>query len=126
MRYLKTFEIVSNVRKRYDKHVYWLSQVKDLVNRDWYDLSTEKGNPNTIKFLVDYPDKEYDYRCYIYIERPGNEDDIMVEDDAKSLLAKKCKEEFLKNPEENVKNFKFDPKFLGDLQMYRDTKKFNL
>ncbi|MCF7866766.1 hypothetical protein K9L67_05995 [Candidatus Woesearchaeota archaeon] len=124
MKYLKLFE---NSR-RYNKNLYWKHQLDDILNTEWRNISTSRGSDaNTIKFETGKIEDEKDgYNYSVFFEGYGNENDILIEEEALPLFIKKFREEFYKHPVEYSRNFKKDPKILGDVRHYRESEKYNM
>ena len=125
MKYLKLFE-----SRKYSQNLYYKHQLDKIINTEWRHISTLRGrgsDVNTINFETGKLEDEKDgYKYSVFFEGYGTENDILIEEDALPLFIKKFKEEFYKNPEEYSRNFKRDPKILGDVKIYRETEKYNM
>ncbi len=118
MKHLKLFE-----EKRYKKNIYYDRSLTEILDKDWTEISTLR---DTITFEVgDSDDSKDGYEYSVFFER-GYNDEYYLEKSAIPKFVEKFKKEFNKNPELYVKNFKYDPKCLGDIDMYRDVEKYNL
>jgi len=122
MKYLKLFE-----NKKYSRNLYWEHQFKEIIDEEWTELSTSRGgDANIIKFQTGKGyDKGYEYSVIFEIKY-GKDDDIYLEESVIPKFIEKFKKEFMKHPEIYVQNFKKDPKFLGNLDIYRESEKYNL
>lgn len=117
MKHLKLFE-----DKKYSRNLYYESALDDILKEEWKEISATR---DTINFETgEGYDKGYKYS--VFFEGLGAEDDIFLEETAIPKFIKKFKEEFNKNPEVYSKNFKRDPKFMGDLSHYRESEKYNM
>ena len=115
MKYLKLFE----EKKKYNRHLYYKSDIDDIFDKIWYNFRIRWVDPYEIKFETD--DSYYS----VYFDSNGR-DDYYLEESAKPVFIEKFKKEFFKHPEEYVRNFKRDPKCLGNIEVYRETEKYNL
>jgi len=122
MKYLKLFE-----EKKYSRNLYYESALDGILKEEWSELSTSKTTEaNTIQFETGGDRVEKGYKYSVFFDGYGFENDIYLEETAIPKFIDKFKKEFMKNPEKYVKNFKRDPKFLGDLEQFRETQKYNL
>ena len=125
MKHLKLFE---SVERRYSQNLYYKHQLDKILDTEWRNISTVRNSyENNIKFETGKEEDAKDgYEYSVLFEGFGNEHEILIEEDALPLFIKKLKEEFYKNPEEYSRNFKIDPKILGDVRHYRETEKYNM
>ena len=106
--------------------IYWGYQLKDLLVKDWTEISTSRYTDN--KCLVKFrsgPDK-YDFCAVIFEAKNIGGDFYYMEDNVSEKFIKKFKAEFWKNASEYVKKLQYSPKCLGDLSHVRDAEKYNL
>jgi hypothetical protein len=111
--------------RKYSKNIYWDHQLDEVLDMDWTDIRTLRiDRKYSITFETDDKDGGYIMSVYLDIYRGVNK--YMLEERAIQKFINKFKKEFEKHPTEYVKNFKFDPKCLGDLDLYRTAEKFNM
>lgn len=117
MKHLRLFE-----QLKYSQNIYYKSQLDKAMDKEWSEISTTR---DTIKFDASTTEDGYTYS--VFFKRGYSEDKYYLEEIAIPKFIEKFKKEFSKNPEKYIKNFKYDPKCLGDdLGIYRDTEKYNL
>ena len=105
--------------------IYWQRAFKEISDKDWTEISTTKYSNEKYKINFKTGDDKYDYYS-VLIENKGGEDFYYLENSDPTLFLEKFKKEFWKNPSEYVKNFKYEPKVLGDLEHVKATDKYNL
>lgn len=124
MIYKKYLDFITEAHNFENGTIYWNFQVDGITDKEWYDISISKSLPRYfINFRVKEKDEKYNYHSVI-IEKKGNDDFYYMEDP--TLFIKKFKEEFWKNASEYIKNFKYEPKCLGNLEHVKSTNKYNL
>lgn len=103
--------------------IYYNDELK--IDREWYELKVEKNRPGllNIRFRVKNQDEAYNYYFVLLKHDLGKEEIYM---DNSDKFKEKFKHEFFKNAHEYIKDFKWEPKFLGDLQHVKDSGKYNL
>jgi len=106
-------------------NIYYVDDVIDLIDKEWYGLEVEKHKVNFYKLNFRVKDDDDTYNYYsVLIEKKFNDDMFYMEDSTK--FKEKFKHEFLKNPTEYIEKFKYEPKFLGDLSHVKDAGKYNM
>lgn len=106
--------------------LYWKSQFEDVINKDWYDIKTDRiGDKYSIKFRISDKDEKYNYFSVI-LENKNGKESFYVENDDSKIFVEKFKKEFWNNPQEYIKNMKYHPKCLGDLSPVTTAGKFNM
>ena len=105
--------------------IYYNDEMEPLLDTEWYDLKVVKNRPGlyNLIFRIEEKDKNYNYYLVLMNDNMGKNEIYM---DNPNNFKEKFKNEFFKKPHEYIENFKFDPKFLGDLKHIRDAGKYNL
>lgn len=117
MKFLKLFESYS---RNNPINIYYFSQLKGIIDINWEDLIVKTRN------FIEFKTEEDKYYRVFFENMGRNEDDLMLEDSAKSKFVEKIKKEFYKYPQKYAQNFKYNPGFLGDIDHYKVSGKFNM
>jgi len=101
-------------------YIYWNEQLKDIIDKDWNEISVSRHSSD--KYCINFKvgDDKYDYYSVIV----DSKDNYYLE--STEQFIKKFIKEFWKNATLYVKNMKYNPKCLGDLQHVKDSEKYNL
>ena len=103
--------------------LYYTDNVEEFINNIWENISTKRYKDD--KYLITFTVGNDKYDSYgVIVQRKNNQDTYYLEDS--KLFTEKFKQEFWKNASEYVKNMKYDPIILGDLEHVRETEKYNL
>jgi len=99
--------------------IYWKRQLDEISEKEWTSFEIRRvGEYKTIMFELG--DSRY---SFLY----DRNESLLIEDNLNQDTVKnKIKTEFWKNAQEYVKNLKFKPSFLGDLDMAIDSNKYNM
>lgn len=117
------YTIIKEASEPSPTEIYWDRQVEELLDRDWENISTNLY-AQTIKIIKFRAGSgKYDYYSVLF-EKSGDNDEYFLQNSDKFI--KKFTIEFWKNAQEYVKNFKFEPKCLGDLSSVKNTEKYNI
>jgi hypothetical protein len=102
--------------------IYYSSQFESILGKEISDLGSIRSTQGYYGLYFSTKDTE---KKYFLLDSKGN---FIVEDDFKYLkeFKKMYYDEFWKDPYKYINNFKFDPKFLGDLNEIRNASKYNL
>jgi hypothetical protein len=124
-RYSDFIDLISEGSKDKPTFIYWEHQLESILNKEWTDISVEHmADKYKIIFKVG-PDK-YDFYGMIIL-RKQNEDIYYVEKpEVTKKFTEKFNHEFWENATAYVKNLKYTPKCLGDVEYVRDSEKYNL
>lgn len=108
---------------KYPGLIYWNDQLENILNIEWSEISTSiiVGKPNV--YSINFKTSDSDYS--VLVENKGKEIYYLENFDSKKFESK-LNIEFFKNEEVYSKNFKYDPKCLGDINYLRDARNFNL
>lgn len=105
--------------------LYWLRDIKETCDKDWTEISTKRYSGSKYMIIFKDGDNNYDYSAVI-VEDKGNEDFYYLENSDPTVFLEKFKKEFWKNAQKYIKNFKYEPKVLGDLEHVKAGDKYNL
>jgi hypothetical protein len=103
--------------------IYWKQQLNEIINNEWKNIKTKRYNGTY--YEIAFESGEGSYNCYEFLF--DDKEYFYVEDNINTQDIKdKLKDDFWKNAQENVKNLKYKPKFLGDLEYVEKADKYNL
>lgn len=105
--------------------LYWDKNIKEIYDIEWKEISTTKYTSDKYKINFKAGEGKYDYNSVI-VGKKDNEDLYYLENCDPTLFLEKFKKEFWKNASEYVKNFKYEPKALGELDHVKDSEKYNM
>lgn len=112
MKYIKSIKLFES--KKYSRSLYYLKDIEDLMSKEWINLIIDKNN--TISFEIE----DNDYRYEVYYK----DNNLLIQ--KPEIFMEKFKKSFLKNPRLYIDDIKRDLNFLGNLDIYRKAKDFNL
>lgn len=126
----KYTEYIKEGSSSHDNVVYWYYELKELIEKNWTEISSKKAIPPklyNLKFKAG--DGQYDYYS-VLIEDKGGSEYFYVENLENSkfieVFQEKFKSSFFTNPDIYYKNLKYVPKFLGDVSHFGVIDKYNL
>jgi hypothetical protein len=105
--------------------LYWNRSLKQIYDKDWTEISTTRYSG--VKYMINFKagDGQYDYYSVI-VEDKNGKDFYYLENSDPTVFLEKFKKEFWKNASEYVKNFKYEPRVLGDLEHVKNSDIYNL
>lgn len=104
--------------------IYWKSQFENVAKFEWKNIQTKNYNYTHYEIIFESEEENYNFYDFL-IEK--NSETFLVDDNINTQDIKdKLKHAFWENAQENIKNLKYKPKFLGDLEHVEKADKYNL